>query len=68
MLTCSLQAGGLCGLPATTVLVIQERGKMAYAFPRCAIHSSQGYGVLVARIIPDATHAVLPVPLPVPAA
>lgn len=64
MLTCSLQIDGLCGLPATTVLVVQEQGKMAYAFPRCAVHSSQAYGVLVQRAIPDATHAILPVQLP----
>lgn len=64
MLTCSLHVGEVCGLPATSVLVVQEAGQMAYAFPRCAVHSSQALGVLVERAMADAAHAVLPVPLP----
>ena len=65
MLTCSLRADGLCGLPATTVLILQECGSAAEAFPRCSIHGAAGYEGLIARLYPGAVTAVLPVPLPV---
>jgi hypothetical protein len=65
VLTCSLRIDSLCGLPATRVLVVQEYGSMASAFPCCAIHDPAGYETLLSRTAPAAVVVILPVQLPV---
>lgn len=66
MLTCSLAiTGEVCGLPAISVLIVQEDGRTASAFPRCAIHGAEGCESLVKRMYPLAITSVIPVPLPV---
>jgi hypothetical protein len=64
MHTCSLNIDGLCGLPATRVIVVQSHGGTGTAHFRCAVHDPAPMLPVIARVDPDAVAVILPLQLP----